>query len=76
MFFIFLWFTEAPLYFLSPSQLHKKDYFYLLNGKISNQGSFSGAISRYSRIFFARNRIKIPGVRKKIARWIFLISRR
>ena len=26
--------------------------------------------------FFARNRIKIPGVRKKIARWIFLISRR
>ena len=40
------------------------------------QGSFSGAISRYSRIFFARNRIKIPGVRKKIACWIFLISRR
>ena len=26
--------------------------------------------------FFARNRIKIPGVRKKIACWIFLISRR
>ena len=26
--------------------------------------------------FFARNRIKIPGVRKKIAHWFFLISRR
>ena len=41
---------------------------------LKDQGSFSGAISWYSRIFFARNCNKIPGERKKITRWIFLIS--
>ena len=53
--------SVSPSFF---NWIKTKMIFYRIS-ELMLQGSFSGAISRYSRIFFERNRIKIPGVRKK-----------